>query len=365
MFIKSTVPKEIAQEIKDHIGDHAALISVAENTAVEIPELIDALNKDQTKFIGGIFPKIIHNEKINDEGIVVNTLKNVERLEVIQNISSGNFEVPRITFKENTPYSLVTYVDGLTSNISNFLNKLYEKYGMHTDYFGGGAGSLTLQQKPCVFSNEGFFQDAAVICIMEMKSSIGVKHGWEKLSGPMIVTKADANVIKEINWKNAFDVYKEIVEPDSNQSFTDDNFFDIAKGYPFGIVKTDCECIIRDPLMVDEEGNLVCVGEVEENTMLNLMKGYNASLIDAAKSAALESISKTDKPEKAIIIDCISRILFLEDEFQIELNEIIKVLREKHENISISGALTLGEISSYGEGYLEFYNKTCVVGLFN
>ena len=79
----------------------------------------------------------------------------------------------------------------------------------------------------------------------------------------------------------------------------------------------------------------------------------------------MESISKTDNPEKAIIIDCISRILFLEDEFQIELNEIIKVLRAKHNNISISGALTLGEISSYGKGYLEFYNKTCVVGLFN
>ena len=365
MFISSINPKTIAKEIQQHIGEHGALISFAENTGVDILDLIDALNENNTKFIGGVFPKIIHNNKISDQGIVVNTLKNVDKLEVIENISACEFEVPEILFNENTAYSLITYVDGLTSNISNFLNKLYEKYGMNTDYFGGGAGSLTLQQKPCVFSNKGFFEDAAVLCIMKMKSSIGVKHGWEKLSGPMIVTKANANVIQEINWKNPFEIYKEIVEADSKKKFTSDNFFDIAKGYPFGIVKSDGECIIRDPLMTDEEGNLVCVGEVEENTMINLMKGYNSSLIDAAKSAALESANKTVTPEKAIIIDCISRILFLEDEFQTELNEIIKVLRTKHNNISVSGALTLGEISSYGEGYLEFYNKTCVVGLFN
>ena len=39
-------------------------------------------------------------------------------------------------------------------------------------------------------------------------------------------------------------------------------------------------------------------------------------------------------------------------------------VKEKYPHISLSGALTLGEISSYGEGFLEFYNKTVVVGLF-
>ena len=30
----------------------------------------------------------------------------------------------------------------------------------------------------------------------------------------------------------------------------------------------------------------------------------------------------------------------------------------------MDGILSLGEISSYGDGYLEFFNKTIVVGAF-
>ena len=364
MFIDTRDSQKIVSQIADHVTDHCALISVGEDTEIDINELIEALNAKNIRFIGGIFPKIIHNNGIHNKGIVINTLKNVEALEVIENISIGKFKIPDIQFQSDESYSLVTYVDGLTSNISNYLNKLYENYGMKTNYFGGGAGSLTLKQRPCVFSKNGFFQDAAVVCVMRMKSNIGVKHGWKKLHGPLIVTKAEKNIIEEINWKTPFEIYKSVVETDANEKFNGENFFNIAKGYPFGIVKTDGECVIRDPLIVNEKGELVCVGEVEENTLVNIMKGNRESLISAAESAARESAKHADDAQKAIIIDCISRILFLEEDFDKELHKITSVLKNKYPNISVSGALTLGEISSYGNGYLEFYNKTCVVGLF-
>ena len=364
MFIKSIRPKKIVSQIKNHVKDNAALISIAENTDVNIDQLIVLLNEAQIEFMGGIFPKVIHNDSINDSGIVINTLVDAVYIGCTQNISNDNTLVPKIDFEDDRDYSLITYVDGLTSNISSFLSKLYQEYGMQTNYFGGGAGSLSLEQRPCVFTGQGIFQDAAVMCIMKMKSSIGVKHGWDKLAGPYIVTKAERNTIQEINWKSPFDIYKEVVELDSKSKFTEDNFFDIAKGYPFGIVRSNDEHVIRDPLIVNDKGELICVGQVEENTLVSIMKGKSDSLIAAASKAAKESAQMAVEPKKAIIIDCISRILFLEDDFQKELRSIISVLHDKHPEISISGALTLGEISSFGNGYLEFYNKTVVVGLF-
>jgi hypothetical protein len=146
--------------------------------------------------------------------------------------------------------------------------------------------------------------------------------------------------------------------------FTDDNFFEIAKGYPFGIVKDNAESVVRDPLMVNDNNELVCVGELETNTLVDILNGDKDSLIHAAKEATQNSINQTESPQKAIIIDCISRILFLDKDFHIELSAITSTLKEKYPNISIGGALTIGEISSYGEGFLEFYNKTVVVGLF-
>jgi hypothetical protein len=364
MLITTTNTTEIVSAISDHVNGNAALLSIGEHTDLDLDELISSLNKEGLTFMGGLFPKVIHGNSILDKGIVINTLNDIETLFVIENISAKNYSIPKVNFKENQDYSLFTYVDGLTSNISHYLSKLYENYGMQTNYFGGGAGSLSLEQKPCVFSNNGIFKDAAVVCIMKMASKIGVRHGWSKVEGPFIVTKAEGNVIKEINWQNPFNVYKEVVEKHSGKTFTDDNFFDIAKGYPFGILKEDAECVVRDPLMVNESNELVCVGELEDNMVVDILNGNESSLINAAKIAAEDSVRQATKPRKAILIDCISRILFLEDNFEKELNTITETIKKPYPDISIGGALTLGEISSYGEGFLEFYNKTVVVGLF-
>lgn len=364
MLITTTNINEIVNSISNHVNSNAALISVGEHTDIDVNELIHALNKIDLQFMGGIFPKVIHGNSILEKGIVINTLNEVESLFVVENISSKNYNIPIIDFNQGVDYSLFTYVDGLTSNISHYLGQLYENYGMQTNYFGGGAGSLSLVQQPCVFSNSGLYQDAAVVCVMRMASRIGVRHGWNKVDGPFIVTKAEGNVIKEINWKNPFEIYKEVVEKHSGRIFTDDNFFDIAKGYPFGILKEDAECVVRDPLMTNENGELVCVGELEDNMVVDILNGDESSLITAAKTATKDSIKQATAPRKAILIDCISRILFLEDNFDKELNSITETITSEFPNVSIGGALTLGEISSYGEGFLEFYNKTIVVGLF-
>jgi len=365
MYIKELDLDVIAKKIINHVGNQAVLISIAEHTIINLEELVVVLNKYQIKFIGGFFPKVIHNNAVFDEGVVINTLQKTEKLGLIKNISTKEFTIPEFEFNTDKKYTFITYVDGLTSNISNYLNSVYDNYGMQTNYFGGGSGSLSLEQKPCVICNKGVFMDAAVYAIVNMHCSIGVKHGWEKIEGPFIVTSAQGNVIKELNWENPFEVYKRTVEEHAKATFNDHNFFDIAKGYPFGIVKDNSKSIVvRDPLKVNEDNELVCVGELENNMLVNILNGNNNSLINAAKEACEESAFNSGKPNKAIVINCISRVLFLEGEFSKELEIINTTIQEKHPNISVSGALTLGEISSSGQGFLEFYNKTVVVGLF-
>ena len=56
--------------------------------------------------------------------------------------------------------------------------------------------------------------------------------------------------------------------------------------------------MIRDPLTVNENGELVCVGQVEENTLVSIMKGNKDSLIIAAEEAAIESMKKANQPQK-------------------------------------------------------------------
>ncbi len=363
MYIDSTQINIIVQSIKDYSKNHTVLLSIAEASVIDLDLLINTLNKNNISFFGGIFPRVIHNKTLHEKGIVITTLHHVNDIHIIKNIASKDFSIPTINFKQNTSYSILTFIDGLTSNISFYLSELYRQYGTHTSYFGGGAGSLSLQQQPCVFNNEGIFMDAAILCIMETKMHIGVKHGWKKIDGPIVATKTDRNVIQEINWMNAFDVYQSILKKDTDQNINIDNFFDIAKGYPFGIVKEHTECIVRDPIATNEKGELICVGEVLENTVLDVLKGENDSLIMSAKEAANNVVSQSNNCTNAFIIDCISRVLFLEDQFSVELTNVVNVLENQQSFDQIHGALTLGEISSYN-GFLEFFNKTIVIGTF-
>jgi len=252
-------------------------------------------------------------------------------------------------------------VDGLTSNTAPFLSEVYNNYGNALHYLGAGAGSLSFEKYPCLFTKEGFYQDCAIISFLPLKSKLGVKHGWEKIKGPLVATKTNKNTIIELNWENAFEVYKKAIEEDSNIKIDQQNFFEVSKGFPFGMYKKDLEDVVRDPIAVSDIGELICIGEVPENTVLNILKGEKESLIYAAGSAANKcKIDDKENISNSIVIDCITRALFLEEDYSKELVAVESELSSK--TIPV-GILTLGEISSYGLGILEMFNKTIVVGV--
>jgi len=103
------------------------------------------------------------------------------------------------------------------------------------------------------------------------------------------------------------------------------------------------------------------VGEIERGTFVNLLHGNKESLISAA-SKAMETALKDheNQPSEFIFfIDCISRVLYLEDDFKEELETV-----SKKTELPVVGALTIGEIANSGKDYLEFHNKTSVIACF-
>jgi len=259
-------------------------------------------------------------------------------------------------------------VDGLSPNISHFLRTVYHQLGNRVSYWGGGAGSLTLRPRPCVFTRNGVHQGAAILALSSLPSRLGVRHGWRELKGPFVATRSDRNVIIQLNWRNAFEVYRSTVEADAGVTVTPENFFAVASGYPFGIRKEGQEVVVRDPVAVAEGGRLVCVGDVPENAALSILKGEPRLLITAAGQAARDALldggSAPERPLRhCLLADCVSRGLFLAERFEEELQEIAEGLRHEAGGCETVGMLTLGEISSHGEGYLEFFNKTSVVAV--
>jgi hypothetical protein len=357
---------EVEKITKD---ENSIFIMVGEKCDFDILALIKALNNKNISFFGGLFPAVIYDEEQSDKAVVIKCLPVKAKPYLIRGLGDDSFQIPEFEALEDDSgkkYTALILVDGLAPNIAGFLNHLFNRLLRKVTYIGGGAGSLSLEQQPCLFTPEGFFQDAALVTLLNQECKLGVRHGWKRVIGPVVATKTDKNKIIELNWQNAFEVYKEVVEKDSGKQLTADNFFDIAKGYPFGMLKEYSECIVRDPLAVTEKGELICVGEVPENTVLDILQGKEDSLIEAAGQAAQDCIdAATNKITDNLIADCISRVLFLEESFPLEINAVKQKMKMIDEELIPAGILTLGEISSYGEGFLEFFNKTIVVGVFH
>jgi hypothetical protein len=369
MYISTTNPEEIISAIsKMEISkSDVVAIMLGEKNKPDIGQLISGLNKKRIEFFGGFFPGIIYGNQKYEEGAIIMVLPTFEKPFLIKGLNTENMNLPDLGngIFENPrgKYTSMILVDGLTSNISLFLSEMFNRFGNLVHYFGGGAGSLSLKQEPCLFTSEGLVQDAAIVAFIKLESNLGVRHGWKRIMGPFVATKTRKNIITELNWKNAYQVYRETVEGDSKKKLTPENFFDVAKGYPFGIHKEGMEDIVRDPINVNEKGELFCVGEVPENTVLSILKGEKDSLIQAASQAAEDCLKSGRKTiRQSLIADCISRAIFLGEKFMKELETVNQKTRTIAPQHTPMGILTLGEISSYGEEFLEFFNKTIVVG---
>lgn len=350
----SDIPfQELAQKSSKN---RSFMVFVAEKSASEVDFILQECNAVDLVIFGGVFPAVIVDTEHFDTGILILSIPQVEAIIPLREKDNEEIFKHQADLKEIRTALLFT--DGLMGETDAFLRKVVNTFGNTLNVIGGGAGFMTLKQQPCIFTNEGIFQDGGVIALLKNSSKIGVKHGWDILEGPFLATSTDKNCIKELNWRPAFEVYQEVIENNSDYRFTPTNFFEIAKNFPFGIYKDGTEIIVRDPFVVTAEEGIMCLSEVPENSTLQILQGNPTSLIAAAHSVAIESITSDKEAGEVFLFDCISRVMFLGDKFKDELKAIKKHTYEGKAHLR--GVATLGEIATAGNGFVEFFNKTIV-----
>ena len=353
-------------------NDEVFLLFLAEQSQPDLTELVNTLKAEGLHFMGGVFPGVIH-QVLHREGAVILRVPTCGKPRLIRDLDQmgsqplGTLKAPQPSEKCPTgcPTALVL-VDGLAPNLAPFLDALRQGFGSSVHYVGGGCGSMSLRQEPCLFTEDGVFKNAALVLMMPLGSSIGIQHGWRRLTGPLTATQTDRNTIRLLNGRPAVEVYREIVEKDSGRSLAAGGFYDMAKEYPFGIVMNSDEDLVRDPIAMGPNGELICIGEVPQGTALNVLKGQKSALIAAAGRAAGYLCRKAPAYRQCLVFDCVSRALFLDQAYAKELDMVHNSLHMIDQKLIAKGALSLGEIASTAQQDLKFFNKTTVVaGLFD
>ncbi len=340
------------------------LFLMADNEKYPANILCPILGKITIPLIGGIFPELIFSNERKKSGVLLIPLAFELKTQLFDLSQAPENYIKQLeeVQKDSIDHSsaLFVFTDAFSKNKEPFIQSLFNFFGLNPTYLGGGAGSLSFKPFPCIINNQGIHQNSAVIGWTKKKVAVGVAHGWTPISTPLKVTKCANNLLEELNWQPAFEVYRKIVEEHSKTKFTDDNFFDIAKSYPFGISVIDTEPIVRDPVNLIDNA-ILFFDSVKEGEYVGILHGNVDSLLEGASKARELAFSKIDmdkNSETAFCIDCISRVLFMQNDFKKELDTI------GQDSQIVNGILSIGEIANAEDSFLEIYNKAIVVGLW-
>jgi hypothetical protein len=352
MFIATVT--ELAQEVSKY--ESGTLVILATEKSLDFKEVQPILKDSKVPIFGAFFPGLIAHEELIYKGFL---LLHYSFEAEIFSFDSKELETISLSDRSINKGTAFVLMDGLAEGNQAFLNSLYYELGQNFKFIGSGAGSLDLVQKPCVFDKYGIYENKAIVLLLNSDVAIGIKHGYSRLSGPYVATDTSSNKIAELNWENAYDTYSEVVNNDSVIPISKEDFFSISKGYPLGINRKDHEDIVRDPISVDADGTLNCIDDVPENAALYILKGEPLKLIDAAKSSCEEALKQVDgSPEHCLLIDCVTRVLYLGDDFNKEIKTATQKIHSVYPDMHVKGVLSMGEISTFKDGRLELYNKT-------
>lgn len=356
--------RSVEKALKD--GATGLVIMACEQNNFAPADLAPLVKSVNVPLIGGTFPMVMRDGKTYEKGSVVLGVSGKVQTTTLPDLNTAGMDIETQlkTLSDNSPWArtMVVFVDFFVLRKTDLINTLFEVFGMEISYVGGGAGSLAPERKPCLISNAGMFANGVVVMMLDVPSGVGVGHGWKNIGEPMQVTEAHGNTVKTINFLPAFGVYAEAIEKQSGTPFPRESgkFFEASRAHPFGIARINMEMIVRDPLMVEPDGSLVFAGEVPQDSYISILEGNTDTLITAAGDSSRKAIAALPpggKPEIFLLMDCISRVMFMSERFKEELDVMVP------QGFASAGACTIGEIANSGSEFLEFYNKTAVVAV--
>ena len=320
------------------------------------PENLDPVLKAATvPVFGALFPGVIYEGQSYESGFVA-IGHSVDVTIVVVPCPTPPADAVQALQRLNDANTIFIYLDA-TCPSGDFTRLLYNELGAHASWCGGGAGALDFVRRPVIITPDGLQAGVAVLAGMNKRASIGVTHGWAAFGNPMLVTESNGNDIVSLDWRPAYDVYREIVEAHSGRTFDQEGFFQLASVYPLMLETFGGEGIVRDPLAPLPDGGLRCAGDMPVHSMVRVANGNPEGMLLAASEAQAKAVSGHPGTPGSVglTINCISRALLLKDRLANELH----VLRIPH--ATQVGALTIGEFASAGGKLLQVHNKTTVL----
>lgn len=342
------------------------LALLAEADQASLPMLQTVAREREMPLVGAIFPALLHDGDFVRQGVWLLRLERMPVHALIADLNQGEAPAERIhaalqdvLSDGSAPTTLMLLFDSMLANIASILEALYQRLADRVQYMGANAGSETFTAMPCLFDANQVVSNGVLCLLLPDAHGAALEHGYRPPDELISATATEGNRIISIDWRPAFEVYRERVQALFGVALTHDNFYQYGVHFPFGILLANGEVVVRIPVSLEQDGSLFCVGEVPANSMLTLL---DAPAVDSCHTIQ-QLVRNLDEQFGAcgerdlLTFYCAGRRLHLSDASQPELHDLL--LRSGCSRVI--GALSLGEIGSLRSGgYPVFHNATLV-----
>jgi hypothetical protein len=184
--------------------------------------------------------------------------------------------------------------------------------------------------------------------------------GWEPFGPVRAITRAEGNVLYELDGRSALELYKTYLGDHASQL--------PSSALLFPIVVTEAgggQGVVRTVLSVDEDaGSMTFAGDIPQGGTAQLMKTNVDDLVDGATAAAEASLSGLGdaRPELALLVSCVGRKLVMKQRIEEEVEAIRDVFGD---DTKIAGFYSYGELCPFSQGeQCRLHNQTMTITAF-
>jgi hypothetical protein len=249
--------------------------------------------------------------------------------------------------------------DGALVNGSALVAGFQEILGPHVSINGGLAGDGDRFGHTLV-GCDGDLKVGCIVAIGFYGAGITLRTGsfggWEVFGPKRVITKANGNVLQELDGKSALDLYKRYLGEEAENLPSSALFYPLQISAPNG-----SESVVRTILGIDDAtGAMTFAGDMPLGWSAQLMVGEGASLIEGARKAG-QAVGATNANNFALLVSCIGRRLVLGQRASEEVRAVVDALG----GIAHAGFYSYGEISPNGfAGTCNLHNQTMTVTVF-
>ncbi|GAA5181143.1 FIST N-terminal domain-containing protein [Niveibacterium umoris] len=242
--------------------------------------------------------------------------------------------------------AVLLFAPGVDVNGSALIRGVRNALSPEVPVCGGLAGDRGTFTRTFVLSNEAE-GDREVVAVGLSRAVFEVGHGsfggWQPFGPMRRVTRAEGNVLYELDGESALAIYKRYLG----------TYADELPGsgllFPFSMVNSERAQVglIRTILGVHEgEGALILAGDVDEHGFMQMMHARTDALVEGAAAAA-EAASRADASDRtclSILVSCVGRKLVMGDRVDEEVEAVGDVLGAAG---TLCGFYSNGEISPF------------------